>query len=64
MAAALVFVYSLVKQINHSAGSQNTLQHNLNGYVCLVVLFPLARKLSKLAGSDTGTSSDTFVSLV
>ena len=46
--AALLSVYSLAKQINHSAGSQNTPQHSFNGCISLLVaLFPLLFLLTK-----------------
>ena len=34
--AALTFVYSLGKQINHGAVSQNTLQHKLHKHFCVL----------------------------
>ena len=65
-------MYSLVKQINHSAGSHNTLQHSLNGYISLLVELFVACALSPCqeifkilaAGSGTSTSLHTFVSLI
>ena len=36
--AALMFVYNQVKEINHSSGSQNTLQHKLKSHIGIIVL--------------------------
>ena len=60
-----MIVYSLAKQTNHSAGSQNTLQHGLNSCVnilVLLMLFHLPRFL--LMTSGTGTSFGTCISFI
>ena len=55
--AALMFLYSLVKQINYSAGSQNiTCLVQMFVYVFLHALhYPCKRMFKILAGSDTRT---------
>ena len=61
-----MFVYNLVKQINHSTGSKYTLQHYLNKHVnflLLIVLFPLAKILTGTSFGFTNTQNHPVIVL-